>query len=203
MPRSRLCRPVKLAPRPRIVPQSPHLGVVGLWDEIGRHDLGAWQELIMYMEDKNLAPVDQASPNHNPNPADGSGFHRLGYVPSPNTKNISTNPADAAAATDAAAIDATAAAAAAVAAAAATIHSCQTRVTLVSAWPANEHTLLVIRTHPGGSRAKSLPLSVPKLAEWGMGSAWSDEDLPSSVPQSHKHSQREHKQDSLRVGSSN
>ena len=77
------------------------------------------------------------------------------------------------------------------------------QVTLVSAWPANEHTLLVIRTHPGGSRAKSLPLSVPKLAEWGMGSAWSDEDLPSSVPQSHKHSQREHKQDSLRVGSSN
>ena len=78
---------------------------------------------------------------------------------------------DAAAATDAAATDATAAAAAAataaVAAAAATIHSCQTRVTLVSAWPANEHTLLVIRTHPGGSRAKSLPLSVPKLAEWG------------------------------------
>ena len=41
------------------------------------------------------------------------------------------------------------------------------QVTLVSAWPANEHTLLVIRTHPGGSRAKSLPLSVPKLAEWG------------------------------------
>ena len=76
------------------------------------------------------------------------------------------------------------------------------QVTLVSAWPANEHTLLVIRTHPGGSRAKSLPLSVPKLAEWGMGCAWSDEDLPSSVPQSHKHSQNEHKQDSLRVGSS-
>ena len=46
-------------------------------------------------------------------------------------------------------------------------------------------------------------VSVPKLAEWGMGSAWSDEDLPSSVTQSHNHSQREHKQDSLRVGSSN
>ena len=77
--------------------------------------------------------------------------------------------ADAAAATDAAATEATdaAAATAAVAAAATTIHSCQTRVTLVSAWPANEHTLLVIRTHPGGSRAKSLPLSVPKLVERG------------------------------------
>ena len=84
--------------------------------------------------------------------------------------NADADAADAAAATDAAATDATAAAAAAtaaVAAAAATIHSCQTRVTLVSAWPANEHTLLVIRTHPGGSRAKRLPLSVPKLAEWG------------------------------------
>ena len=84
--------------------------------------------------------------------------------------NADADAAEVAAATDAATTDATAAAAAAtdaVAADAATIHSCQTRVTLVSAWPANEHTLLVIRTHPGGSRAKSLPLSVPKLAEWG------------------------------------
>ena len=82
--------------------------------------------------------------------------------------NADADAADVVAATDAAGTDATAAAATdAVAADAATIHSCQTRVTLVSAWPANEHTSLVIRTPPGGSRAKSLPLSVPKLAEWG------------------------------------
>ena len=83
--------------------------------------------------------------------------------------NADADAADAAATNDAAATEATAAAAAtaAVAATATTIHSCQICVTLVVAWPANEHTLPVIRTHPGSSRAKSPPLSVPKLAGWG------------------------------------
>ena len=90
------------------------------------------------------------------------------------TDDANADAADVAAATDAAATDATAAAAAAVAAtavaaAAATIHSCQTRVTLVLAWPANEHTLLVIRTHPGGSRAKSLPHKCPETSRVGDG----------------------------------
>ena len=63
-------------------------------------------------------------------------------------------------------------------------HSGQVRVTHYVAWPANEHTLLVMHTHPGVCHSPG----VTKLAEWGMACVCLMSTLPTfgpTVPESH------------------